>query len=303
MKEVPQAADENYPEPSIEEILQAFAISKDAEYVFPPTLNSQQRFLVHEIAEKIGGIDHVSVGEGHQRHIVVSKTEKKLSEPAKVSHSTSKSPAPEPVLGCLTSNDNIVEKAVTTNTKVKSKELKLCQLCSKEVPLQNYDLHQLRCKPFSKSEDKCDTRSASQPSKEGSKPKSAKEKKRKTPKAAKPKPEEEEDFDELIADAIKENSTCHFKKCKTLVITMGQNCQYCAKRFCLSHHIPEGHGCGDKAKASGRAQISRDGVLHRGSGVPNKKPDPVKRAHLQRKLDSKLDKFAEQRHTKKKDDN
>lgn len=40
---------------------------------FPPTLNSFERMLVHEIAAKFG-LTHISVGEGDERHIVISKS-------------------------------------------------------------------------------------------------------------------------------------------------------------------------------------------------------------------------------------
>lgn len=113
--------------------------------------------------------------------------------------------------------------------------------------------------------------------------------------------ESEEDFDVLIAAAMKENVSCAFACCKESTATLGQNCPFCARRYCLRHHIPEVHGCGDMAKARARALISRDGVLHPGSGVPSKLPDARTRAHLQRKLDKKLTGLEEQRRHKKKE--
>jgi ATP-dependent RNA/DNA helicase IGHMBP2 len=42
-------------------------------------------------------------------------------------------------------------------------------------------------------------------------------------------------------------------------------------------------------------------VVYRGSGVPDKKVDPVKRAHLERKLEKKLGDLNEKRAHKTKD--
>lgn len=39
-----------------------------------------------------------------------------------------------------------------------------------------------------------------------------------------------DDFDALLAAADQLNSVCNFKKCKTLVRTLGVNCQFCKLR-------------------------------------------------------------------------
>lgn len=61
------------------------------------------------------------------------------------------------------------------------------------------------------------------------------------------------------------------------------------------------HGCGDKAKSHARMRISKEGVLYAGSGRKDTSMDPNKKAHLQRKLDSKLKDMASQRKPKKED--
>ncbi len=71
-------------------------------------------------------------------------------------------------------------------------------------------------------------------------------------------------------------------------------------RFCLEHGLPEAHGCGDAARRAARQQISRDGQLYSGSGRPDKKPDPVRKAQLQRKLDKKVTDLEGQRKSKPK---
>ena len=70
--------------------------------------------------------------------------------------------------------------------------------------------------------------------------------------------------------ATKLNTRCNFEKCKESITVLGQKCRFCAMTFCLSHHIPEVHGCDREAKGQARQPISSEGVLYGGSGVPNK---------------------------------
>ncbi|XP_073429997.1 DNA-binding protein SMUBP-2 isoform X2 [Dendrobates tinctorius] len=108
-----------------------------------------------------------------------------------------------------------------------------------------------------------------------------------------------DDFEALIAAAVKADNTCGFAKCKSSVVTVGDFCIHCNKRYCLSHHIPEVHGCGDKAKANARLRISREGMLYAGSGHKDHSLDPTKKAHLQRRLDKKIYDLSNQRKVKK----
>ena len=242
---------------------------------------------------------HVSQGEGSDRHIVVSKptgdnrqtssakqTEKLLKNGSKPQNTiVTKEVDPE-------SDGSKQPNYVREDNNVAHKN-SMCEKCNKEMPPENVELHQLRCRGSSNEtvkDAKVDVR-----------PKSSKSKKKKNKNKTDPANVPQEDFDSIIAAAMQENRTCAFPKCKTLTLTLGQNCEFCAKRYCLNHHIPEVHGCGAEAKAQARMRISRDGVLHRGSGMPSKKPDPTKRAHLQRKLDSKLDDLAQKRKTKPKE--
>uniref|UniRef100_A0AAQ6AEH8 DNA-binding protein SMUBP-2 n=1 Tax=Amphiprion ocellaris TaxID=80972 RepID=A0AAQ6AEH8_AMPOC len=111
----------------------------------------------------------------------------------------------------------------------------------------------------------------------------------------------DDDFDTLISAVVKADSVCSFVKCKASVLTLGQLCLFCNRQYCLSHHIPEVHGCGDKAKSHARMRISKEGVLYAGSGKKDKSMDPNKKAYLQRKLDSKLKDMASQRKQKAKE--
>lgn len=58
----------------LHQILTDFANnSSETTKAFPPSLNSFERMLVHEIAVKLG-FSHISEGDGEDRHIVVSKS-------------------------------------------------------------------------------------------------------------------------------------------------------------------------------------------------------------------------------------
>lgn len=104
----------------------------------------------------------------------------------------------------------------------------------------------------------------------------------------------EEDFDKLLASFTKLDSQCAYDACKQSVRTLGQTCQCCKKIYCLSHHIPEVHGCGEEAKRRAR-YLARN--------PPRPKPmtsDATRKAQLQRKLDMKLDGLSEKRKAKQK---
>uniref|UniRef100_A0A8C6EMH7 Immunoglobulin mu DNA binding protein 2 n=1 Tax=Marmota marmota marmota TaxID=9994 RepID=A0A8C6EMH7_MARMA len=122
-----------------------------------------------------------------------------------------------------------------------------------------------------------------------------------SPGRAAPAAPAEEDFDTLLSAAMKADSTCAFAKCSASVVTLGQLCQLCGHRYCLSHHLPEVHGCGEKARAHARQRISREGVLYAGSGTKDRSLDPAKRAQLQSKLDRKLGELSRQRTSRRKE--
>lgn len=240
------------------EILEFVKDSSKLELQFPKTLNSQQRFDVHCIAEKLK-LAHESKGEGTERHIVV----RKVIEP-------------------------------TPKGEEKDDELlSTCPLCRKRVPKTNLELHSLRCEQILKSKaakmEKAECEDSSVPQAALKPPK----------KSAKPKPsvskqQGEEDFDKLLASFTKLDSQCAYDACKQSVRTLGQTCQCCKKIYCLSHHIPEVHGCGEEAKRRAR-YLARN--------PPRPKPmtsDATRKAQLQRKLDMKLDGLSEKRKAKQK---
>lgn len=64
----------------------------------------------------------------------------------------------------------------------------------------------------------------------------------------------EEDFDALVSAVIKADNTCGLAKCTASVVTLGQLCQHCGRRYCLSHHLPE-VGRSPGARVAGGARV------------------------------------------------
>ncbi|RXN00564.1 DNA-binding protein SMUBP-2 [Acipenser ruthenus] len=256
---------------------------------FPPSLNSHDRMLVHQISEELG-LTHESTGEGKERYITVSRPHtfqrySKASTEMKVQES--------------------VEKTKQEDTEEREeKEVPKATECTAKVDLKTLHLERMQ-REQAKREEKAKLshgHQATAQTKSSKKSKSASKGKESTKGAdIAAAATADTDFDDLIAAVVKADSICGFSKCKASVRTMGQHCIHCNKYYCLSHHIPEVHGCGSKAKAHARMRISREGVLYAGSGTKDKSIDPAKKAYMQRKLDKKLDDLATQRKTKKKE--
>ncbi|NXY14205.1 SMBP2 protein, partial [Atrichornis clamosus] len=252
-------------------MLVEFLASSEAQLDFPPSLNSHERMQVHVLAEEYG-LQHLSSGEGRDRYISVCK--RLPLEPPLPSQ-----PLPQPQRpGGNTPDPAEPEESSEGSGKVDLKSLHL-ERVQREKARREEAARKVK-------EPSCGSR-------------------KKDKSEAKGKPAvgstAGEDFDALISAAVEADRTCGFPRCKATVTTLGQLCHHCQRRFCLSHHIPEVHGCGDKAKAHARQQISREGVLYPGSGSKDRSLDPAKRAHLQRRLDKKLSELTSQRKGKKKD--
>ncbi|XP_029908705.1 DNA-binding protein SMUBP-2 [Myripristis murdjan] len=250
-----------------------------SELQFPSSFSSHDRLLVHQISEELG-LSHESKGEGKDRCIIISRPlkSKPVEEPTQLEAVQEEETVPEP------------------------QEKPLCQ-----PPLDLKSLHLERMKrEQQKREENAQKKQDSirtAPSQSSKKPKSAKGKNCTKAGACDiaAAAGADDNFDALITAVMKADSVCSFVKCKASVLTLGQLCLFCNRQYCLSHHIPEVHGCGDKAKSHARMRISKEGVLYAGSGKKDKSMDPNKKAYLQRKLDSKLKDMASQRKTKSKD--
>ncbi|XP_042883437.1 DNA-binding protein SMUBP-2-like [Penaeus japonicus] len=170
-----------------------------------------------------------------------------------------------------------------------------CQSCGKDVLQQNFSVHSAQC------ERKMRARKEEEERRKANQKSTKKKDGRRENKSGKGKKEEEEeeDFDSLIARFTKEDNTCSQPNCKTPTTVIFQQCPFCRKTFCLTHHMAEVHGCGDEARRHARAMVIKEGVLYPGSGIPSKKPKESKRKLLQKNLDKKLNDLTSQRQSKK----
>ncbi|KAM9015412.1 DNA-binding protein SMUBP-2 isoform 1-T1 [Ara ararauna] len=256
-------------------MLGAFLESSELQLDFPPSLSAHDRMLVHQMAEELG-LQHGSTGEGRDRFISVRR--KEPTEPAlpAATFPTEQHLLPQP-------------QRPSSETPAPAEPGGSSQGSGK-VDLKALHLERVQREKARREE----------AARKAQEPRASSRKKDKGEGKGKPA-EAEEDIDALISAAVKADNTCGFPRCKASVSTLGQLCLHCHRRFCLSHHIPEVHGCGDKAKAQARQRISREGVLYPGSGSKDNSLDPAKRAHLQRRLDKKLNELTSQRKSKKRD--
>lgn len=173
-----------------------------------------------------------------------------------------------------------------------SELLTTCSLCKKRVPSCNIQLHSLRCEQIMRSNLRESSKmQRSEEKRAGTISKPQKNKAKTKPSAKQP----EEDFDKMLASFTKLDTQCAFNDCKQSIRTLGQLCKCCERTYCLSHHIPEVHGCGEAAKVRARQLASKPK-----SATP-KALDATRKVQLHRKLDKKLDEMSEQRKSKRKD--
>ena len=258
--------------------IEEFVASKESQLEFPTSLSSHDRLRVHQLAEEFG-LRHDSTGEGKARHITVSRRSPASSGSVAPQPSSPPSPAqaePEP-------------RAEEPVTVVQAH-------CPVQLDLKALHLERLQRQQSSQAQT-----AKGQPGGDSRPQKASQKKKKKEPKGPVMALPCEEDFDALVSAVVKADNTCSFSKCSASTTTLGQFCMHCSHRYCLSHHLPEIHGCGEKARAHARQRISREGVLYAGSGTKDRALDPAKRAQLQRRLDKKLGELSSQRTSRKKE--
>ncbi|XP_047546975.1 DNA-binding protein SMUBP-2 isoform X3 [Lutra lutra] len=281
-----------------------FVASEKTQLEFPASLNSHDRMWVHQIAEE-HGLRHDSSGEGKKRFITVSKrawpappAPPAPPPPAGASSHTPAGPtAPgptqtEPPAGGQSSQDTLNLKALHLERLQRAKS-------KQERPATDGASTDGATKDRAARDGA--TMDGQQASRSGLRTFPEKKKKKETKGNTAMDLPGKEDFEALVAAAIKADNTCGLAKCTASVATLGQLCLHCGRRFCLSHHLPEIHGCGERARAHARQRISREGVLYAGSGTKDRSLDPAKRAQLQRRLDKKLDELSGQRKSKRKE--
>ncbi|CAD2218920.1 AN1-like Zinc finger containing protein, putative [Angomonas deanei] len=87
---------------------------------------------------------------------------------------------------------------------------------------------------------------------------------------------------------------CCAPSCSNMAYMALPKCEYCDKRFCAQHLLPEVHGCGDACKNESHRQATADAIAQRKS-----------RKHIgldeeKKKLDKNIQESQKQRQKKKK---
>ncbi|KAI3371259.1 hypothetical protein L3Q82_023878 [Scortum barcoo] len=243
------------------------------ELQFPSSFNSHDRLLVHQVAGELG-LMHESKGEGKDRCITVSRplvstpTEEPTQEEGEEGEGEDKEETQE-------------EKTVSDPQKG--------PLCQPPLDLKSLHLERMKREQQKREEN------AQQKKQHYNMPPTSSKK----PKSSKGLYSSNLPFPSTGKTRTKAGA-CDIKLLPPL--RMMTLTHLLTLQYCLSHHIPEVHGCGEKAKSHARMRISKEGVLYAGSGKKDKSMDPNKKAYLQRKLDSKLKDMASQRKPKNKED-
>ncbi|XP_007943110.1 DNA-binding protein SMUBP-2 [Orycteropus afer afer] len=265
--------------------ISAFVVSEETRLEFPASLSARDRMWVHQLAAELG-LRHSSTGEGPGRRVTVSKNTGPGLSP------------PSPAQADLPPRSSQAEgpPSPTRAEHPPSEPSSRSGRAGNPLDLKALHLERLQREAGRREQ----LAKGAQPG-AGTRRPSEKKKRRQAKGHTAPALPEDEDFDALVSAAVKADNTCGFAKCTASVVTLGQLCPHCSRRYCLSHHLPEVHGCGERARAHARQRISREGVLTAGSGTKDRALDPARRAQLQRRLDTKLDALSSQRKSKRKD--
>ena len=191
--------------------LEKFIKNPSQQVLEESNLNSYQRMKLHELAQSYNLI-HKSEGEGPERKLIIIKPQGQEEE-LKVEQDDNKEYQPK--IEKLTKCNETIEKG-----KAPNKTEKIKNAVTNEIEKDANQIANLKEKKKKKEEIK----------------------KNKTEK------KEVDDF-EFLDQMILLNTTCNFYdenklKCERNPKIMGIDCQYCNKRYCSIHGIPEKHGCG-----------------------------------------------------------
>lgn len=191
--------------------LEKFIKNADQQVLEESNLNSYQRMKLHELAQSYNLI-HKSEGEGPDRKLIIIKPQIQDEELKEEQ------------------NENKDNKKIDTSKK-----------CNEPIEKEN---------TLNQNEKTKITAATNKLEKDTNQIANLKEKKKKKEENKKKKAEKEEvdDFD-FLDQMILLNTTCNFYdeskiKCEKNPKIMGIDCQYCNKRYCSIHGLPEKHGCG-----------------------------------------------------------
>ena len=240
-------------------------------FAFPSSLSSDDRRLVHDVAEELGGgrLQHVSEGSGHKRRITLRLA--KPAVPATVKSKAAKS-AVSAASGSVSNRQSREEQRAAAIARMEAAakpkqaaaaavEERKAQHASDDRPLvatsspasllmteaePSEDEDDTKDAPTTTSEDAAGSASpvTEKPSKKAAKSARAKP----PPPAAQQHATDDDGLDDFLDSLAKGVSICASPVCNQRCGHMGAVCRFCHLRFCLSHANSILHGCGSDVK-------------------------------------------------------
>ena len=216
------------------------------------------------------GLTHSSKGKEPDRYVVVGKhvasqcQSSLSSDPSSVSCDSSSVPCDPSSVPCdptsvscdpssvpcdpisVPCDPDAVTIVVTDPTIVK------CSICYKDIPRDNITLHKSHCTKLRTSKPST-TQTQSVTSKQT---KSHSKSRKRTNKKAEPLTPAD-DLDSLLAEVKLADTMCGYETCRKKVNVIGLKCQFCSKKYCMEHNIPELHGCAEEARRHARRAHSK----------------------------------------------
>ena len=280
-----------------ESALRALKGGKDEKIEFPASLLKWERREIHSLCESLGGLLHVSEGDGSKRRLTVTRilplSEKTVVSPKEKGALTAETdqvctlpasnrfelPASDHDASdaeCDEKSDNQVgdangdDSAPSISDEASEEATAPSQLQSiREIQAQRFRDHKEKAEEAAKSSNK-------QKKRRKKKKKKKSEKSRKTsgdgfasmpshaqglkPALTASGPADIDD-DMAFLDAVLEASKkCAKRGCKTSVQTIGLVCRYCNQKFCTKHIQGETHGCAKTIRTNARQTI-RSGIV------------------------------------------
>lgn len=98
----------------------------------------------------------------------------------------------------------------------------------------------------------------------------------------------EENIDKVLENVKKVDNTCKYTKCKNRINDFAIDCKFCKNRYCITHGLPEIHGCGEAVRREEKREF-----LH-----PNTKLSKSLHEGAQTKLTMKLHQMQLERKSK-----
>lgn len=228
--------------------------TEQMELKFSKSLSAYDRRLIHEAASKLNLL-HISVGEGNDRYIVVRKAP--IARPSDGNPNSVHRPDDNMKVKVMESNDTSVQHVMCMAEHDVKPSAKVSTPKADELS----DTKKIECRKDDKVHNK--------------------------PR----KKQEPEDFDSVIAEFQEKHKRCSWTNCRIAVALLGVTCVHCKQRFCISHGLPEMHGCGVAACKAAKHEFRHPKPA---------KPDLLKRSAMSKKLEKKLTKMAEERKPHKK---